>query len=529
VQTFLPLCVLIVAIVYGIVTGEFAVIVGSLFWTILLACYSGGQLTARMSSFVRSEPTKSRRVFALQDWGETCCALDFNSQFASRVVPFLNLTVFGIIFAINGWWSFLAACMVVQAYLVLKQSAVHLEKPWGWLVGIIEGVVFALGTALLDIALPGRGSLSSAAWVCVLSVARQFGLRRRMRDGMIFKHLSVLFMCLIPVIVLSIICKSVSSGATTKNFTKFCNVSEPSCKYTAVPYKDTSRSIWPQCSIKFPDGDAGNLALSDFGLFSSLAYESAGTIERGLEAYFPGWRIDYRQFTIAPTRQGWSAAQQRKDDLDWTTFYEFTDAANTTSVFAVRGTQYLVDVVMDIGLWLPASIIGFFEKTGPNLPRAFVHAVAALTSGGRRKAEREAFAALVKRVLMKMREDPSRRFYITGHSLGGGIAKLVSASVAARNLSLPAIVFAAPGLSATSFVVYGQTRNAALARTSLTVQPDNDIVSRVDATASAVVPVSCDAGILACHSIFRTLCSIFKECGSMRANQSLAFPEDCSA
>merc|ERR1712060_264129 len=270
------------------------------------------------------------------------------------------------------------------------------------------------------------------------------------------------------------------------------------------------------------------LTLADFGQLSALAYESQKTIDAALHTYFPDWRIEDRHFTASPVA-GQEFKRTESGALDWTTFYQFTESSNTTTVFAVRGTQYPIDVLQDVDLWLPAVKIYMFGKVGPSLAEWYVDAVAHLTSTGHRDTEKQAFGLLLDRVRAQMRLHPERQYFITGHSLGGGVAKLVAAQIAhlEPDRSLPAIVFAAPGLSATSYVVYGERRTPSLARGAVTVMPENDIVSRVDTQQDAIVHVACDGSVLACHGIYDTLCSIYDTCGSMRPGQNMSLSSKC--
>ncbi|CAJ1387546.1 unnamed protein product [Effrenium voratum] len=88
----------------------------------------------------------------------------------------------------------------------------------------------------------------------------------------------------------------------------------------------------------------------------------------------------------------------------------------------------------------------------------------------------EYFSHLLDHVQKRKEKFPNRRFYITGHSLGGGLAKLVASKV-----SMQAVTFMAPGLGTTGYVVFREHRNEELRHSALTIMPENDVVSRVGA------------------------------------------------
>lgn len=70
--------------------------------------------------------------------------------------------------------------------------------------------------------------------------------------------------------------------------------------------------------------------------------------------------------------------------------------------------------------------------------------------------------------------------------MGGGIAKLVAAEVLREELVEPgpkvemtAVAFAAPGIAVAEALLFGQDMKSTNRLTSITVQPQNDIVSRI--------------------------------------------------
>ncbi|CAE8733366.1 unnamed protein product, partial [Polarella glacialis] len=151
----------------------------------------------------------------------------------------------------------------------------------------------------------------------------------------------------------------------------------------------------------------------------------------------------------------------------------------------------MLDVLDDLNIWAPASIMQAFSVAGPSLSSAVAEAVALLSTVMYGQGmQKEYFAELLQTVQSRKTSMPNRRFYITGHSLGGGLAKLVAAKV-----GLQAVTFMAPGLSTTSYVVFGEHMQKQLRHTSLTVMPDNDIVSRMDKQAGGVIQTDCERNV----------------------------------
>merc|ERR1711920_725905 len=121
---------------------------------------------------------------------------------------------------------------------------------------------------------------------------------------------------------------------------------------------------------------------------------------------------------------------------------------------------------------------------------------------------------------------PGRRFYITGHSLGGGIAKLVAGQIdhSLPSKELVAVAFSGPGLAFTTYNILGYMLDQNYSRASLTVKPTDDVVSQIDSQVGATIPIQCKGDALYCHDLFHTLCSLYATCGSMRPEGTLSMP-----
>ncbi|CAE7677164.1 unnamed protein product [Symbiodinium microadriaticum] len=204
-----------------------------------------------------------------------------------------------------------------------------------------------------------------------------------------------------------------------------------------------------------------------------------------------------------------------------TTYFEFWDPENSTIVFAIRGTNSMLDVLDDLNIWGPAAIMQAFSLAGPSLSSAVAESVALLSTVMYGESmQKQYFSDLLAHVRSRTTQLPDRRFYITGHSLGGGLAKLVAAKT-----HMQAVTFMAPGLGTTSYVVYREHMLEELRHISLTIMPENDVVSRVDTQTGITIKTDCDGNPLHCHQLYSTICTLLQTCGSGRAGEAaLALP-----
>uniref|UniRef100_A0A7S1WRZ7 Fungal lipase-type domain-containing protein n=1 Tax=Alexandrium catenella TaxID=2925 RepID=A0A7S1WRZ7_ALECA len=205
----------------------------------------------------------------------------------------------------------------------------------------------------------------------------------------------------------------------------------------------------------------------------------------------------------------------------WGHFY-FPPTGNSTRgtrVVAIKGTSTVTDALMDTNLFSTVKVLQFFQKFLPVLtilPRQIIqymlHHVHLSTA---RMEEVKVWTRMEADVQKLRKRYPGDDFVLTGHSLGGGLAQIVAAK-----LSIPALVWSAPGAeySATRFGIQVQS----LKRNVMVVVPDNDVVPRVDLQGGVVQPIECrtkkgaEEFSFKCHSLVKTTCEVWRACGDPR-------------
>jgi len=247
------------------------------------------------------------------------------------------------------------------------------------------------------------------------------------------------------------------------------------------------------------------LQITDFARLCVLSYESNRTFRGSLARWFPGWRLVYQ-------RRADDALEIRNND--WTTFFELSDPDNTTTVFVVRGTLTALEILQDVNIWSPIAITQLAGFIGPDLTIPAASAVLMLsTTLYGEWFDKKYYTAFLAHVRERVAADPTRGYYLTGHSLGGGLAKLV-----ALELGILTVTFSSPGLSATSSYLAANISVAGSAEEilhhlSFTVVPDNDVVPRVDKQLGMIAETDCRQGPAGCHSIGNTFCELLYSCG----------------
>ena len=121
--------------------------------------------------------------------------------------------------------------------------------------------------------------------------------------------------------------------------------------------------------------------------------------------------------------------------------------------------------------------------------------------------------------------------YFVGHSLGGGLAKVVGAQIyralidgfvnnsydqsLIENVEIKSFALASPGLSfgARKFSVHIED----IYKTAVEIRPEYDLVSAVDVHVGSVSFVEClEDDVIECHLGINTICSMMLQCNAYR-------------
>eukprot|EP00051_Salpingoeca_urceolata_P010683 m.131220 g.131220 ORF g.131220 m.131220 type:complete len:852 (+) comp16809_c0_seq1:300-2855(+) len=200
------------------------------------------------------------------------------------------------------------------------------------------------------------------------------------------------------------------------------------------------------------------------------------------------------------------------------TFHRYDHQATNTTAIVVMGTHGLkpIDWIKDLDIWLETGVYqlhGFFLPGLHLLPDAVVvnamrligNLKHALVLPSTNPAFREYHEPLLEYVAQAQARQPQRKFMMLGHSLGGGIAKVVGAK-----LGLRAVAFNSPGM----LEVRGkyQVSREALTASAVNVPASNDIVGLVGSQAGTIVRWDCPYGSARCHFPPVVSCHFFNMC-----------------
>jgi hypothetical protein len=332
-----------------------------------------------------------------------------------------------------------------------------------------------------------------------------------------------------------VLCLGIMDLMQTGNSGGEDKLSSPSCGTSAQcdwikPRGQDQPPRYPFCDSSIWDMPA-NLTVVDFALFAKLAYYNKTMASETLESWFPGWTMHCQHksplsdnYTV--NDESCQNVSDKEDKSDWTNFYEFWHSPSNTSVFAVRGTVSNLDFLLDVDMWAPAFILQVFSLGNTWLfPRYALDIIWQVVDwfypGGKQ--------SLHYKYLKDCVEHTSQHFHVflTGHSMGGGVAKQVALELCAQNGThcddIRVVSFSSPNEDSSAWKSELTDRNGTYLSTTkfVNVQPHKDFVSKVDSTHGTIFPIDCRANHippLECHSLSETICELLSGCGNRGRN-----------
>lgn len=212
-------------------------------------------------------------------------------------------------------------------------------------------------------------------------------------------------------------------------------------------------------------------------------------------------------------------------------FFEAYIPALNTSVISVRGTDIwrFTDFVEDIKMFFEPVVFAILSAVFPTIriwPDVTFSTLIELYSEMISLFGLQHGSWYYHELLDYTTAITDRNVILTGHSMGGGIARLVGSIV-----GKPSVTFSPPGVvQSYSKLVHhigGQSMKvdrAKLHHHSVAIVPEYDPITMVDAQAGMVQKISCNtphlSWQLSCHMLEGTLCNLLEHCGDPRGRIS---------
>nr|CAG4710136.1 unnamed protein product [Naegleria fowleri] len=248
-------------------------------------------------------------------------------------------------------------------------------------------------------------------------------------------------------------------------------------------------------------------SIIDFALLSALSYEIDPYFSHDLRTWFPSC-------------QGCYVRHRENETIN---FFDLYVPSKNLSIISVRGTTIPRDVVQDFDVWKEAGLLQIAAVVGPFAvwPQPlltnivwYVSQMEKLTmvqqNPNSTLEETRYYYQILDDYVADAKKD--RNIILCGHSLGGGLAKIVGS----RN-AVQAVTFSGPGvmLSRMKFDITQDNIDSY----SVSVKPAVDLVAQIDIDGGLVQHIECPYSFVTCHSIVRTTRELIKSCGDYPLNR----------
>ena len=203
-----------------------------------------------------------------------------------------------------------------------------------------------------------------------------------------------------------------------------------------------------------------------------------------------------------------------KDQVKMIQYNVTTTNNDKIIILSIKGTSNKKDVYLDIQLYFPSVLLNLFSLfsvfSQQKDTKAFGFMEYGLSIPYRLFSSYVVIDEYLRDLLIayyKNKLDSQQNVVIVGHSLGGGLCKILGKITNRQSISL-----SGPGVNAFHSLWNYKSKNENFEISSIDLVPDMDLVPRVEVSGGTIYRIICKEGPLDCHSKEISLCEVLIMC-----------------
>ena len=193
--------------------------------------------------------------------------------------------------------------------------------------------------------------------------------------------------------------------------------------------------------------------------------------------------------------------------------YNVKNNKNEITILSIKGTSYKKDKYLDFQLYFSTvllNLLSTFSILSPKDSYSFGFIEYSLSIPYRIFFKYYLVNEYLEKLIEAFKDNEitfSKNVVIVGHSLGGGLAKLLG-----RLMNKQAISLSGPGVNAfhSLWKYEGESENFEI--TAIDLVPDMDLVPRVETSGGTIYRIICKKGVADCHTAVNSLCEALIMC-----------------
>ena len=192
--------------------------------------------------------------------------------------------------------------------------------------------------------------------------------------------------------------------------------------------------------------------------------------------------------------------------------YNVVGEKTELTILAIKGTSYKKDIFLDIQLYFPSVLLNilstFSLSQKDNLSNKLIeYSLSIPYRVFFQFLIIDKYIELLQTAFEKNRHNFLKDVIVVGHSLGGGLAKILG-----RFLRIQAISLSGPGMNAFNSLWQYKGDSEYFGISAIDLVPDMDLVPRVEVSGGTIYRIICINGVFGCHGKERSLCEVLIMC-----------------